>query len=119
MLAFYGEGQDKSIVVKWETASETGNMGFNLYRRLMPDSGMKFTDADTLFKKLNKNLIKGCGTCADAKAYTFYDKRLLNGMQYEYRLLSKDYHGILEEKGRMVARRPVASQGERSVGRSE
>ena len=36
LLSFTATGQKKAIVLNWETASETDNLGFNLYRSERP-----------------------------------------------------------------------------------
>ena len=36
LISFTATGEDGSVVVSWETASEINNMGFHLYRATSP-----------------------------------------------------------------------------------
>ena len=84
-LAESGEG----VRVLWETATETDNLGFNIYRKLGADGEMVL---------VNPTIILGVGT-GTGKAYQYLDDTELEPGSYEYWLedmefdFDKDIHG--------------------------
>lgn len=82
---FRATPQSDSVLVEWETASETENLGFNLYRSTSPDE---------VGEKLNEELIPsqapGSGQGA---SYEFVDNTGQGGTTYYYRLEDVDFDG--------------------------
>ncbi len=71
----------QNIVLYWQTASETDNLGFEIYRR---------TDADTSMVLLasyrNNSALRGQGSSSSAREYVFSDASVLPGQTYFYEL---------------------------------
>jgi len=84
LAVFTGKTIVGSIQLDWETVSENGNAGFNIYRSLSPDYG---------FEKINSKLIPSSG---DMK-YTFEDRNVEPGKTYYYKLESVNILGITEQ----------------------
>lgn len=82
--------ENGAVVVRWETASEINNVGFNLYRS---------TDG-SLGQKLNASLIpsKSPGSGMGA-SYDFTDETALPGATYYYTLEDVDASGVRSQFG--------------------
>jgi hypothetical protein len=82
---FRATPQSNSILLEWETASETENLGFNVYRSTSPDE---------VGEKLNGELIPsqapGSGQGA---SYEFTDHTGQGGTTYYYHLEDVDFDG--------------------------
>jgi len=65
-----------TVNISWQTATETNNYGFELYRD---------------FEKIG--FIKGAGTTTEVKNYSFVDENLIPGI-YRYDLSQLDFNGI-------------------------
>ncbi len=65
---------DGRVLVLWETASETDNLGFNVYRQAFQSD----------FVKVNDKLVPGGGTTVESNSYHLVDEGLLNGVEYGY-----------------------------------
>jgi hypothetical protein len=92
LISFAAQGTARSIVLSWETASETGNLGFNLYRA---------QSADGPWTQINASLIPSLvppGSPVGA-AYTYVDAVPLRAATYFYRLESIDVHGYADSHG--------------------
>ncbi len=84
LAVFTGKSIVGAIQLDWETVSENGNAGFNIYRSLSPDYG---------FEKINSKLIPSSG---DMK-YTFEDNNVEPGKIYYYKLESVNISGIIKQ----------------------
>ena len=73
-----------SVAIKWSTATETNNLGFNIYR-----SDTK----DGKYIKLNARLIEGAGTDATPHDYSVTDDNVILGKTYYYYLEDVDFAG--------------------------
>ena len=97
-------------MLKWETASEIDNLGFNVYRA---------EAADGSYTKLNANLIPslvppGSPVGAD---YIFRDRTAQPGVKYFYKLEAVDLYGYGVMHGPVKAMmRPRASELNLSSG---
>ena len=76
-------GTDGGVSLRWSTASELDNLGFNLYRG--PAAGGPWT-------QLNAALIPGLGSSPIGQSYGWRDSGLVNGTTYYYRLEDVDTH---------------------------
>jgi hypothetical protein len=86
LVSFEAEAHGKAIVVRWETASEIDNLGFNLYRGESPDGP---------WTQLNDNLIPSQvppGSPIGAM-YEFRDLRVSSGTTYHYLLEDVNVYG--------------------------
>jgi len=73
-----------SITLRWRTASETNNLGFNIYR----------SDAkDGKYIKVNPKLIQGAGTDSIPHEYSFTDNNVKFGQIYYYYIEDIDFAG--------------------------
>ncbi len=88
---FRATPQSDSVLLEWETASETNNLGFNLYRSTTPDE---------VGEKLNGELIPsqapGSGQGAN---YEFVDHSGTGGSTYYYHLEDVDLDGTATMHG--------------------
>jgi len=72
--------QDKKVVLKWETATEVSNYGFNI-------------EKNTAGIWKNIGFVKGSGNSNSNKKYLFADNNLLGGNKFLYRLKQIDLDG--------------------------
>jgi hypothetical protein len=86
-LAHFGaEPRGNGVLVTWQTASELDNVGFNLYRSQMEESG---------YVRVNESLIPSrFPGMAVGAVYTWLDSHTEPGVRYYYRLEDLDAHGI-------------------------
>jgi hypothetical protein len=75
----------QKVILNWETATETNNLGFSIERKLV-DKNLKEQEW------IEVGFIEGSGTTTNEHQYTFSDYLYLNGT-YHYRLKQIDYDG--------------------------
>ena len=68
---------DRKVILKWTTASEIDNAGFNLYRAEAENG---------TYVKLNSSLIPAEGTSTSGASYQFIDEGVKNRTTYFYKL---------------------------------
>ena len=78
------------IVVAWETASEDGNAGFNLYRSV---------SVDDRGAQLNPALIPSRAPGGQGASYDFLDATAVPGVGYYYTLEDVDLSGLRTAHG--------------------
>ena len=83
LTSFTAEALDQKIILKWTTATELNNNGFEIQRRV--------TESD--FATIG--FVKGEGTTTNQKEYSYIDKDLIDA-KYYYRLKQIDYNGAYE-----------------------
>ncbi|MBN1998140.1 VCBS repeat-containing protein [candidate division KSB1 bacterium] len=84
-LADFNAVQDKNcVLVSWQTATETVNRGFNIYRRIENNGS---------FTKINPAVIPGAGTTSSAQKYSFTDSNISPSTIYYYKLEQIDLDG--------------------------
>lgn len=84
LTAFSAEANGKSVVLRWSTASETNNLGFEV----QVSSGT----SNTFY---TKGFVKGTGTTTESQEYLFEDKTPAKG-KLLYRIKQIDYDGTYE-----------------------
>jgi len=84
LLSFTATGQNDTVQVAWETASETGNLGFYLYRA---DS------AAGPYVRITDQLIPGFSLSTEDRQYAYADTDVTTGQPYYYKLEDLDIHG--------------------------
>jgi hypothetical protein len=96
LAGFSAQGQADRVLVQWDTVSEMGNMGFNLWRGLSPD------EPDT---QLNANLIPSQAPgSTQGYSYQWIDQAdLTPGATYYYWLEDIDLNGIVTRHGPVSA----------------
>ena len=80
LTSFTGKPVNQSILLNWETASETNNDYFEVFKS---SNGKTFTSVGT---------VKGSGTSKDAKIYSLVDENPAAGANY-YQLVQHDFDG--------------------------
>ena len=83
LTSFSAEAHDQKVILKWSTATELNNNGFEIQRRV----------AESDFATIG--FVKGEGTTTNQKEYSYVDKDLVDG-KYYYRLKQIDYNGTYE-----------------------
>ena len=71
-----------NVTIKWSTATETNNLGFNIYRSETKDGK---------YIKLNARLIEGAGTDATPHDYSVTDDNVILGQTYYYYIEDVDF----------------------------
>ncbi|HID37921.1 MAG TPA: T9SS type A sorting domain-containing protein [Calditrichaeota bacterium] len=80
--AFNVETEADKNIIKWETASELNNLGFDLYKAFNESGNLQ----NLSFSKLNLELIEGKGNASYGSEYTFTDKNVYLPGYYWYYL---------------------------------
>ncbi len=84
LLTFSAVWQNAQVHLRWSTASETENMGFDVYRSEAEQGP---------FVKINRALIPGAGNSSVLKTYSYVDHEVDPGKAYYYKLADIDYRG--------------------------
>jgi len=79
LSSFSATTSGNSVVLDWQTATETNNQGFEIQRK-----------SDDEFYTIG--FVNGSGTTTELKNYSYSDNNLGNG-KYEYRLKQVDFDG--------------------------
>jgi len=82
-----------AVVLKWSTASETGNYGFEV---------QKSFDTTNVFTSIANSFIAGHGTTVEAHAYSYTDTDVQPGVWY-YRLKQTDTDGSIHYSEKITA----------------
>lgn len=81
--------------LKWETATEVNNYGFEIERSLaVNDNEPSESKSELNWEKVT--FIKGHGNSNSTKTYSFTDKNLVGGSKFIYRLKQIDIDGTFE-----------------------
>ena len=83
LMSFSGKASGYDIQLNWITATETNNRGFMIERKGLEEKSDQWN---------NISFIKGNGTTAQSKSYSYIDKNLPAG-NYQYRLKQIDFDG--------------------------
>jgi photosystem II stability/assembly factor-like uncharacterized protein len=83
LTSFTAIAQSNFVELKWSTATETNNSGFEIER----------SEDDVSFNKIG--FVQGFGTTTEPKSYCYADQSVKNGTFY-YRLKQVDYDGSYE-----------------------
>jgi len=87
-------GNDGSVKLRWETATEINNAGFNIYRARLKDGN---------YKKINAELIDPKGSEVSGSSYTYTDTPPASGTYY-YKLEDVEYGGATAMHGPVKVR---------------
>ncbi len=79
------------VTLKWTTATETNNMGFNVERKQV--SSPQSSEDNNIWETIG--FINGSGTTTEIKLYSFLDEGLSSG-KFQYRLKQIDFDGSFE-----------------------
>ena len=83
LTSFTAQALDQKIILRWTTATELNNNGFEIQRRV----------AESEFATIG--FVRGEGTTTNQKQYSYIDKDLVDG-KYFYRLKQIDFNGAYE-----------------------
>jgi hypothetical protein len=83
LLSFIAEAENQKVVLRWTTATELNNNGFEIQRKVVE------SDFVTV------GFVRGEGTSTNQREYSYIDKDLADG-KYFYRLKQVDYNGTYE-----------------------
>jgi len=79
---------ERSVILKWTTATETNNYGFQIERRRIVHQSAGAQEADWQMVAF----VQGAGTSTSAREYSYTDKNLSPG-RYAYRIRQIDNDG--------------------------
>ncbi len=105
LASFSADAGDGWVTLKWSTASELQNQGFEILRSDAPDGEFQLLDSYT-----RNSDLRGAGTSNRAHDYTFTDTYVYNGNTYYYKLVDVDNNGVRTEHG------PLSATPESAVG---
>jgi hypothetical protein len=91
LLSFTSSTVDNDITLRWTTATEINNLGFEIEREQVfsPQSSVNNGEWQTI------GFIPGHGTTSEKQSYSFKDENLISG-KYQYRLKQIDFDGSFE-----------------------
>ncbi|HPG41413.1 MAG TPA: FlgD immunoglobulin-like domain containing protein [bacterium] len=89
---FSATEENGAVVLNWATATETINLGFNVYRS---EEGMN------QFQKINDKIIAGHGTSAEKHTYSFTDNDVTFSKTFEYKLENINADGTSKISGQL------------------
>ncbi|MBN1424715.1 lamin tail domain-containing protein [Candidatus Fermentibacteria bacterium] len=101
LASFSASASPEAVTLSWETATESENLGFNVYRSV--------GNADRV--QMNAELIPGAGTTLDPQRYSFVDERVIAGETYRYWLEQVDFTGTTELFGPVTVSVPGTRAG--------
>jgi len=84
LTSFSVNGCGGGVQLEWQTASETENLGFGIFRADAQDGD---------YSQINASLIPGAGTYSSAHTYRYLDNTAKAGETYYYKLADVDYNG--------------------------
>ncbi|KAA3657409.1 MAG: T9SS C-terminal target domain-containing protein, partial [Calditrichaeota bacterium] len=90
LTTFAASAGDGFIELAWSTASESENMGFNVYRS-ESENGQ--------YLKINEEIIAGQGNSASGASYSFQDSDVLSGNTYFYKIADVSFNGEITFHG--------------------
>jgi len=100
LTSFTSEVTGNDVLLKWATASETNNKGFEV-QRSRNDGRWKTEDGKFIRQSVNEDewdvigFVEGKGTTTEEQKYSFTDNNLMPG-NYSYRLKQIDFDGTFE-----------------------
>ena len=86
LAAFTASSSRKGAELKWQTATELDNAGWEIQRKAISNLGLSNADWE------NAGFVKGAGTSTSPQQYSFVDLNLTSGL-YSYRLKQMDRNG--------------------------
>ncbi len=85
LTSFAATAQGNSVNLKWNTATEINNRGFDIERKAISDNSNQSS-----WEKIG--FVSGFGNSTEPKSYSYNDNQLTSG-NYSYRLKQVDYNG--------------------------
>ncbi len=106
LINFSSESDGHNIVLKWTTATETNNNGFEVQRSEIRDQ-KSGSGEHTGWERIG--FIEGNGTTTQIHIYSFSDLNVIPGI-YQYRLKQIDFDGSYNFSKEVVVEVPVPSR---------
>ena len=94
LVSFMTQLYNKKVQIKWSTATEIDNAGFNIY---------KASKEDSEYIKINTSLIPAAGSSTQGASYEFADSNVQNRKTYYYKLEDIDLNGTSTMRGPVKA----------------
>lgn len=92
LTSFLAEQTNSGIMLKWTTASEINNSGFEIERKVHDSQTSVSNPSGAGWERIG--FVEGNGTTTEIKYYSFEDNSLSAG-NYQYRLKQIDYDGSI------------------------
>ena len=87
LLAFQGVYRSGAVELRWKTASEINNVGFEIWRALENGPFAKIASYET------DPGLQGAGNSNEENRYVFTDRMVESGRTYQYKLVDVDVNG--------------------------
>ena len=84
MVYFFGSVVENEVELRWGTATEVNNYGYDVQR------------TDTSYNWTAINFVQGFGNSYSPKDYVYYDSTIIENGKYFYRLKQIDFDGNFE-----------------------
>jgi hypothetical protein len=94
LKSFTAEAGNDNVTLRWQTASEIDNEGFNVWRS---------ESADGTYTQLNASLIPALGNADDGANYEYVDSVVVQDTTYYYKLEDVDTKGASSLHGPVSA----------------
>ena len=91
LISFNALANEKNVLLKWTTASEVNNYGFEIERISLDKIGIRSVQSEWVIQ----GLVKGHGNSNSPKDYSFIDGAVSRGL-YKYRLKQINTDGSFE-----------------------
>jgi hypothetical protein len=100
LAAFTTQQVQDGVLLEWQTASETNNLGFHVYRAPADGDG---SPQDSGFVRVTSTMIPGAGTTDVPQIYSYLDRSVTPGGRYWYVLEQVDTDGTTERSAPVLA----------------
>jgi hypothetical protein len=98
LLSFTATSGDQKVTLEWSTASETSNLGFEVYKALS-EAG----EYQLIASYENNEGLEGGGSSNTQRNYIYIDTYVVNNVTYWYKIADVDYGGIRSYHGPVSA----------------
>ena len=98
LLSFTQQKRSDGILLRWQTAGEIENLGFEIWRRENADSQRVLVASYE-----RDQALRGQGNSSSGENYVYFDQEVLHGNSYFYYLIQVDFNGQKTEVGRLSA----------------
>jgi len=85
LISLTADADENSVILKWQTATETNNQGFQIERSQM-------SNVKSQKNWIQIGFVQGNGTTTEPMSYSFIDKNINSG-SHQYRLKQIDFDG--------------------------
>ncbi len=92
--AFRAYTDDDDVIIEWDTASETGTLGFDLYR--------KERHKGSRYIKINDQLLPGLLVSREGGTYRYADTTAKSGKIYKYKIIEVEVKGKRRSYGPFI-----------------